>query len=300
MPRFLPGDFVNTRSVAEIFATLDGRGLLEGLPFMPEMLPYCGRQWRVFRRVEKTCVEGDRVRRLENVVFLDVPRCDGSCHGGCGRDCRFFWHEAWLQPAEGTERSPVDSTSFDLCKFPYPTMENGSRYLCQSTQLLQATSPLCKLDIRQYYREWSARTYTAAQFVRSLATPFWVRIKVLLRGMSVIRLKGKPGKTPSESLNLQPGEWVKVKSREEIARTLDQSGRNRGLEFSPYMLPFCGWRLKVRKRVSRIILEINGEMREIENTVILENCSCDGCIRWGGCPRDAQHFWREIWLDRVP
>ena len=38
-----PGEVVRVRSASEIFATLDDRGTLDGLPFMPEMLKYCGR-----------------------------------------------------------------------------------------------------------------------------------------------------------------------------------------------------------------------------------------------------------------
>jgi len=35
--------------------------------------------------------------------------------------------------------------------------------------------------------------------------------------------------TPTESLGLQPGELVRVKSHEQILRTLDTLGRNRGM-----------------------------------------------------------------------
>jgi hypothetical protein len=40
------GDWVEVRSAAEIFATLDERGCLDALPFMPEMLSYCGKSSR--------------------------------------------------------------------------------------------------------------------------------------------------------------------------------------------------------------------------------------------------------------
>jgi hypothetical protein len=41
------------RSVDEIFATLDARGSLKALPFMPEMLKYSGQRFRVSRRAIK-------------------------------------------------------------------------------------------------------------------------------------------------------------------------------------------------------------------------------------------------------
>ena len=48
------GDTVEVKSREEIFATLDSRGALEALPFMPEMLKYCGQQYKVYKRADKT------------------------------------------------------------------------------------------------------------------------------------------------------------------------------------------------------------------------------------------------------
>ena len=53
------GDLVELRSAEEILATLDGDGKFDGLPFMPEMLAWSGKTFRVSRRVEKTCMEVD-------------------------------------------------------------------------------------------------------------------------------------------------------------------------------------------------------------------------------------------------
>jgi hypothetical protein len=47
-------ELVEVRSREEILATLDENGDLEGLPFMPEMLDFCGRQLHVYRRADKT------------------------------------------------------------------------------------------------------------------------------------------------------------------------------------------------------------------------------------------------------
>ena len=41
------GDLVEVKRPSEILATLDERGTLAGLPFMPEMAPYCGRRFTV-------------------------------------------------------------------------------------------------------------------------------------------------------------------------------------------------------------------------------------------------------------
>ena len=52
---FHRGDTVAVRSLGEILATLDADAKLDGLPFMPEMVPYCGKSFRVVRRADKTC-----------------------------------------------------------------------------------------------------------------------------------------------------------------------------------------------------------------------------------------------------
>ena len=41
------------------------------------------------------------------------------------------------------------------------------------------------------------------------------------------------------------GEWVEVRAKEEILRTLDKSGRLEGLPFMPQMFKYCGQRVMV-------------------------------------------------------
>lgn len=49
------GDLVEVRSKEEILGSLDGKGQLEGLPFMPQMFQFCGQKFRVCKRAHKTC-----------------------------------------------------------------------------------------------------------------------------------------------------------------------------------------------------------------------------------------------------
>ncbi len=57
------GEWVEVRTQDEILATLDQNGRLGNVPFMPEMLEYCGKQFRVHRRTDKTC---DNIEPLEH------------------------------------------------------------------------------------------------------------------------------------------------------------------------------------------------------------------------------------------
>jgi hypothetical protein len=103
----------------------------------------------------------------------------------------------------------------------------------------------------------------------------------------------------NEVLGLQAGEFVEVRSVEEIMATLDNNRRNKGLRWMTGMRKYCGGQYRVLRRVERIILESNGELRKMKNTVLLENVTCDGKV-FNGCDRSCFHFWREAWLRRIP
>jgi hypothetical protein len=102
--RFRSGDLVELRTPSEILATLDEHGCLAGLPFMPEMLRFFGKRFRVLAQAERVCDTHryDGALRIPDAVLLDEPRCAGVAHGGCQAACRLYWKEAWLRPASLT------------------------------------------------------------------------------------------------------------------------------------------------------------------------------------------------------
>ncbi|HSK48274.1 MAG TPA: hypothetical protein VLA05_09770 [Coriobacteriia bacterium] len=103
-----------------------------------------------------------------------------------------------------------------------------------------------------------------------------------------------------ESLDLQPGELVEVKSAEEIRATLDDRGMYRGLLFMGEMWRYAGQQLVVMKRIDSIMIESTSTLRTgIKNTVLLQGACCDGSDH-GGCGANCYHLWREVWLRRVP
>ena len=68
-----PGEWVEVRSKEEILATLGPDATHERLPFMPEMLQYCGRRFRVVKSAYKTgdTILTSRNRRMKNAVHLE-------------------------------------------------------------------------------------------------------------------------------------------------------------------------------------------------------------------------------------
>src|SRR5439155_12921650 len=80
---------------------------VDGMPFMPEMLQFCGRQFHVAAVAHKACDTSHgtwKNRRLQSAVALAGLRCDGSAHGGCQAECLILWKDVWLRSAAKDER----------------------------------------------------------------------------------------------------------------------------------------------------------------------------------------------------
>jgi hypothetical protein len=339
MRRLKVGDWVEVRSKQEILATLDNKGQLEGMPFMPEMFAFCGKKLQVYKRAHKTCdtVFPTRGRRIDRAVHLET-RCDGLAHGGCQASCLIFWKEAWLKRANA---GPADITRVDIEAPNGGSLENitegqvwaqtqvseqngeGPTYACQATQLPYASMQLDWWDIRQYIEDYVSGNvglwrifcgllystyYSLSRAGIGVGRPMrWLYDALHLRwtGTQFPRKtgtipEGQP--TPAESLNLQPGELVRVKSHGEILRTLNTSSMNRGMFWDAEMVPYCGGTYRVLGRVTHIINEKTGKMQEMKTPcIILDSVVCQAryshCRMF--CPRSIYPYWREIWLERV-
>ena len=318
------GEEVEVRSAAEILSTLDDKGEFENLPFMPEMLQFCGRRLRVHKVANKLCdtIGASGNRRMNNAVHLAGARCNGEAHGGCQTACSLYWKEAWLRrPASGTETThqgkaqrhdEVDPSLFE--RWTRKTSEPGGevRYRCQATELLRAApSRIGLLDPRQYVSDVRTGNVRPGAAVRSFFfgafnalqarsrryLPGWLRVR---QGLPWGFVSGRAvGRTPTGRLDLQPGELVRIKSKQEIMRTIDRDRLNRGLGFEEEMARSCGRTARVLRRVERCIDEKTGKMLSMKNPcIVLEGVVCEG-VYHANCPREFLPFWREIWLERV-
>lgn len=293
--RLKPGEFVQVLSEKEILATLDRTGALEGLPFTEEMGKYCERSFRVLRHVDRIMAEGTGYRSMKQTVILDGVTCDGEAHDECRKTCPILWKEAWLKRIENTawENQSIIQThgTGNVRGYVAPGCA------CQLLNLLRATSPLHAWDIRNYLWDIKSGTYGPFESFRIILTSTHSIVKGFLVGKTPMP-QVKQGTTPIGILNLQPGELVEVKSREEILATLDLNKKNRGLSFTPEMKKYCGKRFRVLKRLDKMYIEQTGAMRQIANTVLLEGATCDG-KEHRGCQRGCYCLYREIWLRRV-
>lgn len=102
------------------------------------------------------------------------------------------------------------------------------------------------------------------------------------------------------SLGLHAGDWVVVRSKEEILATLDADCRLDGLQFQPEMFALCGRRLQVAKTAHKTCdtSTHNTGGRRLFDTVHLEGGRCDGSLH-DGCQADCVFFWKEAWLKRA-
>jgi hypothetical protein len=296
-------DLVSVKPLNKILETLDEKGCLAGLPFMPEMAAYCGKRLRVLYRIEKTCMVAASPMAVtefinDDVVFLEGLRCSGIYHDACQRGCMIFWKEEWLDSEKGDELdNPKKILGAELPADKLITRHKNGRYFCQSTELINATRELNKYErFKKVFVDIRVGTYTIPKSIKLILLPIFRKLYKKIHNPQPF---GMLQNTPDESLGLQPGDIVEVKPLEEIMATLDRQGKNKGLEFSPDMKAYCGRQFKVHSKLERMIIEKDGKMKEVKNTVILQGITCGCFYAFGGCPRKEFQFWREIWLKKV-
>lgn len=332
--RLRVGDVVEVRPAHEILATLDSNGDCERLPFMPEMLAFAGKRFRVTASAHKTCdtIHGTGGRRLESAVHLADLRCSGAAHGGCQAECLLFWKSAWLRriddPVAVSDPQGVDTAASEdiplLVENACSSSETGVvRYRCQATRLFDATMPLAWWDLRQYWADvrYGNVTLSHALATLALASVFqlqklpigyrvsrWIygQLHRVMRGTPDPHLQGLIGdgcQTPDARLDLKVGDVVEIRGKDEIARSVNRENRNRGLTVDEEMTTYCGGRYSVTTRVERIVNERTGVMMNFKNPcIVLDGVHCKGEYSAERllCPRRITVYWREIWLKPDP
>src|SRR5262249_40767385 len=147
---------------------------------------------------------------------------------------------------------------------------DGVRYRCQATELLRATTPLPWWQPSQYRRDLASRNLTVWQLLRGLAFHCLSKLEKLRSSspQPFMRRRAR-GAMPVERLDLQPGELVRVKSKQEIMSTCDRELKNRGLFFDIEMVPYCNRTFRVLRRVDHIIDERSGKMLHLRNPCVI-------------------------------
>ena len=303
---FIVGDFVQIKTWTEIRATLDERGCLEQLPFMPEMVRMCGQRAYVFRCVHRLFDyrKSRRMRHMDGAVLLVGTVCDGSNHGGCEAACHTIWKSAWLQRVERSDDmagAPVSSARQDPLK-DAAVLQFGTqapRYTCQLTQLHAASQPIGNWSATNFLRPLIAGNVAPAAFVVGWLTYLFDELQQKRQGVGFPAFEAAVhdgGRR--EETRLKAGDQVVVRSSAEIRATLNDQSLHQGLYFEPDMLKHCGRRYCVQAEVKKLIDIVTGEMRTMKTPAyILRDIHFSGERQLF----NAQHeplFWRGVWLRR--
>lgn len=97
-----PGDLVRIRPLEDILTTIDRNNQHRGMGFDAELVPFCGKVFRVRTRVEKFIDERTGfIRRMKTpAVILDGVYCQSRYSENrlfCPRSIFAWWREIWLE-----------------------------------------------------------------------------------------------------------------------------------------------------------------------------------------------------------
>jgi hypothetical protein len=191
----------------------------------------------------------------------------------------------------------------------YVDEDGKTRYRCQATEHRRATTHIRFREVSQYVDDVRSKHATVGQVLKGILVdifnnyqdysqnfPKWLRIQGG-RPFPFYQGSGTGERTPL--LGLKAGDWVEVKSKEEIMTTLGPDQKNRGMWFDAEMLPYCGKRVRVDRLVKQIVDERTGKLIKLGDCVVLEGVICMGIYR-RACQRAFTPYWREAWLRRIP
>lgn len=145
---------------------------------------------------------------------------------------------------------------------------------------------------------------------RLLAKPWNYHVKRWLKRSSrlLVSLENslhRRSKAPAEkSANpayrtLEAGDWVRVRSAEEIQATLDSWNELKGCAFLAGMWQYCGTTQKVLQPMERFLDERDYKVKKCKGIILLDGVICHGTPVFGRCDRCCHLFWRQEWLEKI-
>ena len=295
------GDIVEVRSTA-IIATLDERASWTRCRSCPRWLPCAdvASRWRLAPNASATrslravrarwstqsCSKARAVTARATVVAPPCVSCTGR--RGCATSIKA---RPTTVPAPRLAHWPptkrrATRSSRSLRATRKSGGDNGEpvRFRCQATQANEASTPIRSRIHGRMFGPTRPATSPLAVSCRhrdgahggdGVGQATSSRVRGPLRGAT-----SKSGRTPTLDLRA-PGEWVRIKTAEEIQATLNDKGKNRGLWFDREMMRLCGQVFRVSHRVDRLIDERTGEMIELSSDcVALEGARARVSTAW--------------------
>ena len=104
-----------------------------------------------------------------------------------------------------------------------------------------------------------------------------------------------------EILDINPGDLVNVRSKDEIRDMLDDREKYKGCLFIDEMYEHCNKTYEVLKKIDYFFDEARQEICKCKDTVVLEGVLCSGRQRLysRSCDRNCFFFWHTAWLKKL-
>ena len=188
------------------------------------------------------------------------------------------------QPNLLLNHHPVEKTmeKFEGCQLPcLPKIAEGKAEA--------APQPLIKRIKRRLAQPWN---YHVKKWLKRGYLLF--QNKIMIKSKDVELMDEK-----THSVPLQPGDWVMVRTLEEIQKTLNPFKELKGCAFLEEMKQYCGTQQRVLKVMERFLDERDYQVKKTKGIVLLEGVYCQGTPVFGRCDRSCLSFWREEWLEKV-
>jgi len=140
---------------------------------------------------------------------------------------------------------------------------------------------------------------------RLLALPWNLHVKKWLKQAYYASLRWRGVSSPQQAAKdfipavpYSKGDWVRVRSREDILATLDPFKELKGCAFLPEMYKYCGTQQRVLRAMQHFMDERDYKLKKVRGVILLENVICNGTAAFGDCDRCCFLFWREEWLEK--
>ena len=147
-----------------------------------------------------------------------------------------------------------------------PDLNGANRYSCQATALQSFTRPLKWWDARAYWNSYRTRNHTLRELINGIsfmvfckiAGPFGERFGArqpmtrFRHGVAAFRFRDASVLSRRQAdachyAGLKAGDYVRIKSHQEILETLTRDGKNRGMCFDAELVPYCGRIFRVKR-----------------------------------------------------
>jgi hypothetical protein len=123
-----------------------------------------------------------------------------------------------------------------------------------------------------------------------------------LKTCSIVDPKKKDAKKNiSVQTSIREKDWVRVKSKGEIAQIVDYKDSSGGCVFAPEMYSFCGKTYRVYKIVNSFYDEVKEKECKCRNIFLLDGAFCSGKRKAlpHDCDRNCFYFWHHSWLEKI-